>query len=200
MSGSAKPKRRRAAGAALRYEHVRQRPSAWAQARERASRGEGFGGCLILLAAMAAFAGFALMVMTWGSELWGGTAPAWPGDGYGFAATVGAVLPLGLAAVIVTLDRMKWKTSPLRSLGWMLASLPGVAACFLWAVVVFAAFRPKHRRDWDSACYSRGNPCWVHAEYPYVWAVGLLATVLVAAALITVLIRIANAREKTPSA
>ena len=45
-----------------------------------------------------------------------------------------------------------------------------------------------------------GDPCWVHQEYPWVWAVGLLSTVLVAAALIAVLIRIANAREKAPSA
>ncbi|MEU4082907.1 hypothetical protein [Streptomyces aureus] len=196
MGGSARPKRRRAAGAALGYEHVRLRPSAWAQAREKASRRESRGGCLILLAAMAAFTGFAFTVMTWGTQLWGSAAPAWPGNGYGFAAVIGAAPPLGLAAVIVTLDRVKWRTSPLRSLGWVLASLPGAAACFLWAVVVFATFRPKYRRDWDSGCYARGNPCWVHVEYPWVWAVGLLSTVLVAAALIAVLIRIANAREK----
>lgn len=89
---------------------------------------------------------------------------------------------------------------PLRSLGWAIASLPGLAACAFCALVVFTTTRPKYHRDWDSGCHSRGNPCWVHVEYPYVWAVGLLSTVLVAAALITVLIRIANAREKTPSA
>ncbi|WP_392964258.1 hypothetical protein [Streptomyces sp. LN245] len=200
MSGSAKPKRRRAAGAALRYEHVRQRPSAWQQVKKKAPRGESLLGCLFLLAAMAAFIGFALIVGTWGSELWGHVAPASPGGGYGFAAGVGALLPLGTAAMIATLTRMDWKRSPLRSLGWVAASLPGVAAFLVWAVVFFASFRPKHRRDWDSGCHSRGNPCWVHVEYPYVWAVGLLSTVLVAAALITVLIRIANAREKTPSA
>ncbi|MER5397741.1 hypothetical protein [Streptomyces sp. NPDC002599] len=197
MSGSAKPKRRRAAGAALRYEHVRQRPSVWAQAREKASRAESYFGCLVLLAVTAAIVGFALAGMAWGSELWGDVAPAWPGGGYGFAAAVGAVLPIGLAAVIATLARMKWKTSPLRSLGWVVASLPGVAAFLLCAVVVFAAFRPKHRRDWNAGCYGRGNPCWVHVEYPWVWAVGLLSTVLVAAALIAAAIKISDAREKT---
>ncbi|MEV8036618.1 hypothetical protein [Streptomyces sp. NPDC086182] len=199
MSGSAKPKRQRAAGAALRYEHVRQRPSGEGE-KKKAPRGETFVSCLFLLAAMAAFVGFALLVMAWGSELWGHVAPASPGTGYGFAAGVGALLPLGVAAMIATLSRMNWKRSPLRSLGWAAASLPGVAAFFVWAVVFFATFRPKHRRDWDSRCYSQGGPCWLHEEYPWVWAVGFLSTVLVAAALITVAIKVANAREKTRSA
>ncbi|MFE2532865.1 hypothetical protein [Streptomyces sp. NPDC059371] len=197
MSGSAKPGRRKAAGAALRYEHVRQRPSAWAQAREKASRRESWGGCLALLTVAAAIIGFALTIMTLGTELWGSAAPAWPGGGYGFAAVVGAAGPLGLAAVIATLGRTRWKTNPLRSLGWVLASLPGVAASFVWVVVAFAGFRPKHRRDWNSGCYSRGKPCWVHVEYPWVWAVGLLSTVLATAVLFTVLFRIDKARRST---
>ncbi|MFI0967410.1 hypothetical protein ACH4S8_39380 [Streptomyces sp. NPDC021080] len=148
----------------------------------------------------AVLVGFALTVATWGVDLWGRVAPAAPGGGYGFAAFVGALLPVGLTVAIVSLARTEWKASPLRSLGWTIASLTGFAAAFVWAVVVFAVFRPRYRRDWDGHCHARGNPCWVHVEYPYVWAVGLLSTVLVAAALITVLIRIANAREKTPSA
>ncbi|WP_328554104.1 hypothetical protein [Streptomyces sp. NBC_00358] len=197
MSGSAKPGRRKAAGAALRYEHVRQRPSAWAQARGKVSGRESRGGCLILLAAAAAIIGFALTVMTLGTELWGSAAPAWPGRGYGFAAVVGAAGPLGLAAGIAALGRTRWRTNPLRSLGWVLASLPGAAASFVWVVVAFAGLRPKHRRNWDSDCYSRGNPCWVHVEYPWVWAVGLLSTVLVSAVLMTVLFRIDKARRNT---
>ncbi|MET7988104.1 hypothetical protein [Streptomyces sp. NPDC005281] len=199
MGGSAKPRRRRAAGAApgrerqRQRQRQRQRPNA--RDEKRASRGESVVGCLALITATAAVAGFALTVMTWGSELWGRAAPASPGGGYGFAALAGALLPVGLTVVIVTLTRMKWKPSPLRSIGWVLASLPGVAAVLMWAVVVFAGFRPRHRRDWHGGCYSRGGPCWVHAEYPWVWAVGLLSTVLVAAALITAAVRITKARE-----
>ncbi|MGW3667102.1 hypothetical protein [Streptomyces sp. NPDC005141] len=196
MSGSAKPKRRRAAGAALRYEHVGQRPSAWRRTKEKATWRDAGAGCLIMLVALVAIAGFAMTAHAWGPELWGRVAPASPGGGYGFAAGVGALLPLGLAAVIATLTRMKWRASPLRSLGWVIASLPGVATCALWAQVVFAAARPKHRRDWNGSCHSKGEACWVHQEYPWVWAVGLLSTALVAAALIAAAVKITNAREK----
>ncbi|MFF3884561.1 hypothetical protein [Streptomyces sp. NPDC001914] len=179
---------------------MRQRPSAWARAREKASRGEAWGGCLAFLAVAAALIGFALTVMTLGTDLWGSAAPAWPGGGYGFAAVVGAAGPLGLATVIAALSRTRWKTNPLRSLGRVLASLPGVAASFVWVVVVFAGFRPRHRRDWGSGCHSRGNPCWVHVEYPWVWAVGLLSTVLATAVLFTVLFRIDKARRSAAAA
>jgi hypothetical protein len=37
----------------------------------------------------------------------------------------------------------------------------------------------------------------VHVEYPWVWAVGLLSTVLVSAVLMTVLFRIDKARRNT---
>lgn len=166
MGGSARPKRRRAAGAALRYEHVRQRPSAWSQAREKASRGECLAGCLVLLVVTAALIGLALTVMTWGPRLWGRVAPSVPGGGYGFAAVVGTLLPIGIAVLGMTLSRMRWRTRALRSLGWLVASLPGAAACLVWTVVVLASFRPKHRRDWDGSCYERGEACWVHVEYP----------------------------------
>jgi len=200
VGGSARPKRRRAAGAALGYEHVRRGPSTGQSTSEKASWKDAGAGCLILLAAVAASAVFGMTAQAWGQDLWGRAAPASPGGGYGFAAAVGAVLPFGVAALVAPLSRMKWKARPFRSLGWAVVSLPGLVVCSFWALVVFTASRPKHHRDWDSDCYSRGNPCWVHVEYPWVWAVGLLSTVLVAAALIAVLIRIANAREKAPSA
>ncbi|WP_327409198.1 hypothetical protein OG458_19160 [Streptomyces sp. NBC_01281] len=200
MGGSARPKRRRAAGAALRYEHVRQRPSAWSQARETASRGECLAGCLVLLVVTAALIGLALTVMTWGPRLWGRVAPSVPGGGYGFAAVVGTLLPIGIAVLGMTLSRMRWRTRALRSLGWLVASLPGAAACLVWTVVVLASFRPKHRRDWDGSCYERGEACWVHVEYPWVWAVGVLSTVLVSAAVIIVAFRVMDTREKPAAA
>lgn len=193
MGGSARPKRRRAAAAALGHEHAGRRPSA--DRREKGSWRNVGGGCLILLAALAAVTAFGLTAQSWGEELWGRAAPASPGGGYGFAAAVGAVLPFGFAALVAPLSRMRWKERPLRSLGWALASLPGLAAFSFCALVVFTTTRPKRHRDWNSACYSRGNPCWVHVEYPWIWAVGLLSTVLVAAALITVLAKRSDVAE-----
>ncbi|MFF2366465.1 hypothetical protein ACFVU0_27735 [Streptomyces sp. NPDC058122] len=195
MGGSARPKRRRATKGALGHEHVRRRPSTGQQAREKTSWKNVGGGCLILLAALAASAAFGMTAEAWGQELWGRAAPASPGGGYGFAAAVGAVLPFGLAALIAPLSRMKWKERPLRSLGWAVASLPGLAACCFCALVVFTTSRPKYHRDWNPGCYSRGNPCWVHVEYPWVWALGLLSTVLATAVLFTVLFRIDKARR-----
>ncbi|MHA5050196.1 hypothetical protein [Streptomyces sp. SD15] len=58
---------------------------------------------------------------------------------------------------------------------------------------ILATWRPKRHRDYE--CYSRGGPCWVHEEYPYVWALGLGSTLLLGAALIAVLVRRSAVRK-----
>ncbi len=133
----------------------------------------------------------------WGDELWSDFAPAWPGGGYAFAATVGALVPLVFLAWVAPLTRMNWKKSKPRSLAWAAASLPGLVAGYLVAGVIMGTVRPKRRRDWDSDCYSEGGPCWVHVHYPWLWAVGLAATLAVAALLITLLVIYAGRASAT---
>ncbi|WP_406332122.1 hypothetical protein [Streptomyces sp. NBC_00203] len=184
MSGSARPKRRRAAAPALRYEHTRERPpSSWQRAKEKMSKGEVLFAWLFVLSIIGAFVSFGFTTETWGPDLWGDIAPGWPGGGYGFAVTVGTALPLAVAAAITPLLRMNWKKSRARSLARVAATVPGLAAILFCLIVVFASGRPI-RRSRHPGCWRRGNPCWIHDQYPYIWAVGLAATVAAAALLI----------------
>ncbi|MET9912713.1 hypothetical protein ABZZ74_39030 [Streptomyces sp. NPDC006476] len=134
----------------------------------------------------------------WGHGIWGDFASSWPGGAYAFAATVGACVPLAFAAFVAPLTRMDWKAGKLRSLAWALGSLPGLGAGYLIAGVISATWRPKRRQDWSYGCYSRGGPCWVHVEYPYLWAVGLLATLATTALIITALVMYVRATRTTP--
>lgn len=99
--------------------------------------------------------------------------------------------------MIAPLTRMRWKKSKARSLAWAAASLPGLATSTLFLIVIFAMWRPKRRRDWDGSCYGEGGPCWVHEQYPYVWAVGLAATLLAAVAMGAGLVKLQAARTRT---
>lgn len=186
-AGSAKPKRRKAAAAALRYEHRKGR-SAAPRKKERGA------SCLFALLVVLGFAAFlvpmVMMMSAYGRDIWGDLAPAWPGGGYAFAATVGALVPVALGSVIAALTRMNWSESKARSLGWVAAALPGLAACWVFGIVIGSTTRPKHRRDWDAGCYARGGGCWVHTHYPFVWAVGLVTTLAVGALLVALLVKL----------
>ncbi len=187
--GSAKPKRKKAAGSALRYEHRRGRADVGKPEERDFSCGL---FCLVMVVFLALIVPMAMAMEARGKDVWGDLAPAWPGGAYAFAATVGACVPLAFAAFVAPLTRMKWRKSKARSLGWSIVSLPGLAAGWLIAGVILATWRPKRHRDWDSDCYSVGGPCWVHGEFPYLWAVGLVSTVAVAALLITLLVKYAG--------
>ncbi|GAB2876615.1 hypothetical protein GCM10027074_50830 [Streptomyces deserti] len=145
-------------------------------------------GCLILLAVMALIVAQAMAEQVWAEEVWGGLALSWPGGGYGFAAAVGVLAPWALASFVAPLTRISSKESRVRSLGWALAALPGLAACWLLSAVILSTFRPQHRSDWGSDCYSQGGPCWVHEQFPFLWAVGVAATVAGAVLLVALLV------------
>lgn len=168
--GSAKPKRRKAAGPSLRYEYRPGRPAFGA--KRRMTVGEKVFGCLVLPGFVLLILPLAFFEMHWGHDVWGELAPGWPGGAYAFAATVGALAPLIFLVWVIPLTRTTWKKSKPRSLAWAAASLPGLAACYLVAGVIGAYARPKRRSDWDSECYSVGGPCWTHEQYPYLWGGG----------------------------
>jgi hypothetical protein len=104
--GSAKPKRRKAAGAALRYEHRPGRPNA----DEAKKRDWGCAwGCVALPGFGVLLMPLVLFDMYWGHGLWGDLAPAWPGGAYAFAGMAGALVPLVFLAWVAPLTRMNWK-------------------------------------------------------------------------------------------
>ncbi|MFF5522761.1 hypothetical protein [Streptomyces coeruleorubidus] len=154
-------------------------------------------GCAVIPGVFALMTPLYFFDVYWGHDLWSGFAPAWPGGAYAFAASVGVLVPLVFLAWVWPLTRMDWKKSKSRSLGWAAASLPGLAAGYVVAGVMMATTRPKRRRDWDGDCYSEGGPCWVHVHYPYLWVVGLVATLAAAALLITVLVKYSGRSSAT---
>ncbi|MET7357668.1 hypothetical protein ABZS76_04390 [Streptomyces sp. NPDC005562] len=183
MGGSAKKTRRRAAEPALRYAHVPgARTSGGRPGRRPAKDDEESNwlfGTLLFLTVLVVAVLFALADMAWGATLWGEVAPAWPGGGYGFAITVGLLVPPAVAGIVAPLSRANWKKEPLRSTGWAAAALPGTALTCLLLLLNFAAVRPKRRRR-GPECFAHGEPCWVHEQYPYLWAPGIAAAVLCA--------------------
>ncbi|MEU6995613.1 hypothetical protein ABZ953_33775 [Streptomyces sp. NPDC046465] len=185
MGGSAKKARRRAAGPALRYAHVagartsgRRRPGK-RKPTEEGEESNWLFGTLMFLAVLGVTVLFGLADLAWGTTLWGEIAPAWPGGGYGFAVTIGLLSPPALAGVIAPLVRAKRKQQPLRSIGWALAALPGVALSCLLLLLNFGATRPKRRRR-GPECFAHGEPCWIHEQYPYLWAPGIAAVLCAA--------------------
>jgi hypothetical protein len=153
----------------------------------------------LLAAFLALLLPLAFVDRRWGHRAWGDLAPAWPGGGYAFGATLVALLPLTFTALVAPLTRMKWRTGRLRSLAWAATALPGLVAGWLVLGLVVASWRPKSRRDWDGVCHREGGACWVHEQFPYLWAVGLAVAVAVAAALVALFWRY-GPREESPSA
>ncbi|MFF5494615.1 hypothetical protein [Streptomyces aquilus] len=193
--GSARPKRRKAAGAALRYEHAPGRPSS--RTERKTTVGDRVFGCLVLPVFVALIMPLVFFDMYWSHGVWGDVAPAWPGGTYAFAAGVGALAPLAFLAWAAPLTRMEWRKSKRRSLAWAAASLPGLALCYVIAGVIEGAWRPK-RRNRHSDCYTEGGPCWLHEHYPEAGLVGLVATVAVIALLITLFVKYGIKRSPSP--
>ncbi|MGI5197336.1 hypothetical protein ACQEVY_27525 [Streptomyces sp. CA-288835] len=182
MSGSARPKWRRAAGAALRYEPVQGRVVSRGPGREPKVKWDAVLRWVIAIALTLEIAGLSLVTHFWvRNHVWGGLAPAWPGGPYGLAATAGLLVPLTIAALFVTLTRVKWPQDKVGSLKWIAASLPGHVMAALLTVVLFTAMRPRRLRGRGPDCYSEGGACWLREEYPYIWAI-IWGTALLAGA------------------
>ncbi|MEU7584367.1 hypothetical protein AB0B50_43070 [Streptomyces sp. NPDC041068] len=202
MGGSAKRTRRRAAGPALRYEHV---PGARTSGRsgKRSSkrsgrlrirlRSVGFA-CMVVACLTVGSAALFLGPLRWAGEMWHALAPDWPGEGYGFAATAGLLLPVAGALAIAPLTRANWRKDKVRSALWTAAALPGAGAALLIASIAMQTIKPK-RSHRHGTCSTTGEYCWISSNYPYVWLVGLAAPLLAAAALLGLYDRYADRRD-----
>ncbi|MYY85146.1 hypothetical protein GT044_28485 [Streptomyces sp. SID335] len=180
--------RRRAAGPALRYEHV---PGARTSGRsgERKKKGErerrSFRerlrslrfGLFVCACVIAGGTALALGPIRWAGELWHDHAPGWPGEGYGFAATAGLLLPAAGALMVMALLRTNWRKEKLRSSFWTALALPNAFAALMLLSVLMETVRPKNSRR-RGTCSAAGEYCWISSQYPYVWVVALVATVL----------------------
>ncbi|MBV1938374.1 hypothetical protein KUF83_17650 [Streptomyces sp. BV286] len=192
MAGSAKPRRRRAAAPSLRYEH---RPGKRSRSNEQGSgKGEKAFGCLLFLSFTALVVLLAVADMFWGDETWEWSADTWPGGAYSFAAFLGALVPCVATLFVMSASRTKWKSwksHKARSFGFtLLAVMCGAAMLQLVSLIYNAQNTGKWGRGRDR------SPSWVFSNYPWLWAVGLSSTIVMAALLITW----AVARHKRKSA
>lgn len=187
MGGSAKRARRRAADPALRYAHVPgartsgRRPGRRREPRERRGwraglRSAGFA-LGVLSGVSAGCAALVLGPLRWSGELWHAYAPGWPGEGYGFVATAGLLLPVAVFLAGAALFRTDWKRHRVRSALWTALALPGAGAALMLFTVAVETVKPKgsHRHG---GCTAAGEYCWVSGHYPYAWLVALAAVVL----------------------
>jgi hypothetical protein len=178
--GSAKPKRRKAAGTGLRYTHSRERlPRPRTPRRPSDIVRSATVVVAILAGAGALFAAFALGPFAWAGGLWRRTAPDWPGEGYGFAASAGVMLPVALVTMMLALWRVgaRWRRRKATALLFAVAALPGGFVALMVIAVAMQSVRPKrsHRHGF---CSTVGEYCWISTQYPYVWLVGLAGTAL----------------------
>ncbi|MFF5343588.1 hypothetical protein ACFY4H_23210 [Streptomyces althioticus] len=190
MGGSAKPRRRRAAAPALRYER-----SPGPRPTRRKSGDTLFGG-LVLLGVVGCVVLFALLERELGDSTWRWAADR-PGGAYGFAGVLGVAGPLVAVLGVRSLMRMPWTTwrrqrgRALRIAGT--AAAPAAALVF-HALLVFDA---QNSGRWGKG--PDGPPSWVFRHYPWLWGVGLSATLLTCGALAYVaLLRSRRRRRETP--
>ncbi|MFE6481909.1 hypothetical protein ACFVGN_03045 [Streptomyces sp. NPDC057757] len=183
MSGSKRPKRRRAAAPALGYGRSGGgRPAAPGRSWKR-SRAVGFA-CLVVLIGLGVVVALVMGPLAWAGDLWHEVAPDWPGGGYGFAVTAGLLFPVALALFGMPLTRANRQGTRARSLPWIALSLPGAASAVLISAVAMQTWRPGRRRG-SGVCSSSGEYCWISGRYPYVSLVGLAATLVASVLLLT---------------
>ncbi|MGY4926333.1 hypothetical protein [Streptomyces sp. 900105755] len=165
MGGSAKPRRPKAAPAALRYRE------SGGKARRR--RGEALFGCLSFLAVAGVTVLLALIDMLWGDEVWQWAGRNWPGGPYAFAVCLGIAAPALLTLAVWSADGAgptSWRTRPGRAAARTALALAAATALVPFLSLAFNAVdngKGKHRT---------GTPSWVFSHYPWLWALGIAST------------------------
>jgi hypothetical protein len=180
VGGTAKPRRRKAAAPSLQYERATGKRGA--SGKNAQTKGEFVFGCFGFLCIAGGVVLLAVVDMLWGDDTWQWAAEAWPGGAYVFAACLGALAPCLVLLSVWSLSSMKWKSwkaHPARTLVRTGLGITSAAALVPYVSLVFNAQ--------DTGKWGRGRdtaPSWVFRNYPWLWAVGLLATIVTITALV----------------
>lgn len=192
MAGSTKPRRRKASAPALRYERRPGKPGSAARAEQKS---EWAFGCLLFLGFAAIIVLLAVLDRLCGDGTWQWAAKSWPGGAYGFAGCVGVAGPCVLVLSLFCLSRMRWRSWREHPGSTVLST--GAAIASLAALVPYVAL-VSHAQNTGKWGKGRDTPpSWVFRNFPWLWAVGLLGTVVAMAALACALV-IHNRRQRTP--
>ncbi|MGW0596221.1 hypothetical protein ACWD11_03650 [Streptomyces sp. NPDC002776] len=192
MGRSTKPRRRRAAAPALRYERQPRRPSSSGKAKKT---GDVVFGCLIFLAVTGAAVVLVALDMFWAEDAWQWAADAWLGGAYSFAAFLGVIGPCLAALSFYCLCATQWKSWRLHPWRTLINTGAGIAAAA--ALAPCTALVYSAHDDGDRAKGNDGPPSWVFSSYPWLWAVGLLSTLVVITLAIWIAVAYYNRRRST---
>ncbi|MGW7419751.1 hypothetical protein ACWGJB_06725 [Streptomyces sp. NPDC054813] len=177
MGGSAKPRRPRAAPAALRYRQTGRKAGR--------KKGDALFGCLGFLVVAGVTVLLALIDMVWGDGVWRWAARNWPGGAYAFAVCLGIAAPVLFALAVWSADGAgptSWKTRPGRAAARTALALLAAGALVPFLSLAFNAVddgKGKHRT---------GPPSWVFSHYPWLWALGIASTLAAAVGVVWTLV------------
>lgn len=177
MSGSTRPRRRRAAPPSLTYTARAPRP-----AKPGPGRRDTLIGCGYALAVALSMIVPAVGSTLGGREVWRWARDGFPGGGYAFAITVCGLVPVAFTLGVRTLARMNWAADRARSARMAALAVLSWAALMLLATPIVQMMGPsrKHQERHGGVAYE---------EYPWIWAVGLASTLAVSALIITLAVR-----------
>lgn len=177
MSGSSRPRRRRAAPASLAYTARAPRP-----AKPGPGRRDTLVGCGCALAIALSIIVPVVGSVLGGRELWRWVRDGFPGGGYAFAITVCGLVPVAFALGVRALTRVNWAADKARSVRMTALAVLSWAALMLLATPLVEMMGPsrKHQERHGGVAYE---------EYSWIWAVGLASTLAVSALIITLAVR-----------
>lgn len=154
--------------------------------RERAgtpeSKGSKVFGLLLFLCFVSVMVLLTVLDRFWSDHTYRWAAEHWPGGAYAFAACVGVAGPCVAALAWYctgTMDRKSWRQHKARTLTRAALAFVSTAALVPFVTLVYTAQ--------DTGKWGRGpatSPSWVFRHYPWLWTVGLLASVVTLALLL----------------
>lgn len=184
MSGSVRPRRRRAAAGSLTYPARTPRTATAPSGRHRDSA---YGcGCMtaVVLGIVVPTAGATFR----GAALWRWARDTFPGGGYGFAVTVGALIPVTFAVGAISLARMNRSAQKARSAARVVVAVLCFALLMLLSTAAVEMLGPSRKH------HDRTGG-WAYAHYPWIWAVGVLSALVTGALVVTAYV--VHARRRT---
>lgn len=192
MGKAARPGRRKAAPASLGYERTPKGP----QGTGKEKRNDTVLGCLCFLACAGVLAGWVLLDHFWGDDTYQWAARHWLGGAYAFAACVGIAGPGFAVLAYFCLATARWKSWKQHRAGTLIRTLVGLVSVVALLPYLVLVFNAQNNGKWGRGPST--PPSWVFSHFPWLWAVGLLASVVTLAALAYAAVRHGRAHRPAP--
>ncbi|MCM1970697.1 hypothetical protein [Streptomyces sp. G1] len=137
---------------------------------------DALSGCLIFLLLAGGIVLLGVFGYFWGDASWQWAARSWPGGAYGFAIALGLLIPCLLALCLLCLGKAEWRSwrqHLVRTLAMTALSIVSAAAFALGLLVASITIDDGRGRYGHET-----EPSWAFVTYPWLWAVGLLSSLV----------------------